>query len=159
LGSGFRDGELSHSEYSDLVGNFLEVKRKPHLRWHPKKHHCRKVAVPQALADAIRAREKTGLIFPNSEGKPDQHLLRHLQALTQGSPMHTELHKLRKTWATRLAMAGMPVHVLQKLLGHKSLVTTQKYLADVDLASGQMSKAIEAASYVPKPIAVTKAAA
>jgi len=153
LGSGFRDGELAHAEYNDLVGNVLEVKRKPHLRWHPKQHHCRKVLVTQSLADAIRDRGdgKPGLIFPNSEGKPNQHLLRDLQALTKGSAIHTELHKLRKTWATRLALAGVPLHVLQKRLGHKSLATTQKYLADVDLTSQEMSKAVEAASYTPKP--------
>jgi integrase len=147
LNTGFRDGELAHAEQTDLVGNVLEVKRKPHLRWHPKKHHCRKVAVPQALADAIRARGTSGLIFPNKRGKPDQHLLRRLQALTKGSAIHTELHKLRKTWATRLALAGMPLHVLRRLLGHKSLVTTQKYLADVDLKNGEMNKFIEAARY------------
>jgi integrase len=111
------------------------------------------VAVPQALADRIRARRTSGLIFPNTMGKPDQHLLLSLQALTKGTAIHTELLKLRKTWAARLALAGMPVHVLRKRLGHKGLVTTQKYLADVNLMSEQMSQAVEAASYVPKPIA------
>lgn len=156
LGTGFRDGELAHAEYSDLVGNVLEVRRKPHLNWHPKQHHCRKVAVPQALADAIRnhGNGKLGLIFPNGNGKPNEHLLRNLQALTEGSAIHTELHKLRKTWATRLAMAGVPLHVLQKRLGHKSLATTQKYLADVDLTNEEMSRAVEAASYVPNPTLV-----
>jgi len=147
LGTGFRDGEIAHAEYSDLVGNIMEVKRKPHLNWHPKKHHCRKVADSQALADAIRnhGNGMLGLIFPNGNGKPNQHLLRDLQALTEGSGIHTELHKLRKTWATRLATAGVPLHVLEKRLGHKSLTTTQKYLADVDLTSQEMSKAVEAA--------------
>jgi hypothetical protein len=58
LNSGFRDGELSYSEYSDLVGNTLEVRRKPHLGWKPKKHHCRKVTVSQKFADAFRAHGK-----------------------------------------------------------------------------------------------------
>jgi len=53
LNSGFRDGELSHAEYRDLVENTLEVKRKPHLGWKPKKHHCRKVTVSQKFADAF----------------------------------------------------------------------------------------------------------
>ena len=81
LNSGFRDGELSHAEYTDLVGNTLEVKRKPHLGWKPKKHHCRKVTVPQWFAGEWRTRarkSKTALVFPNEEGKPNQHLLRHL---------------------------------------------------------------------------------
>jgi integrase len=154
LASGFRDGELSHAEYSDLVGSTLEVKEKPHLDWHPKKHHCRKVTVPKAFADAWRARAKRlggSLVFANGYGKPDHHLLRRLQAVARNARFHTELHKLRKTWATRLAIAGMPVHVLQRLLGHKSLEYTQKYLADVDLTQGKMNDTIEAASYVPSP--------
>lgn len=77
LACGFRDGELSHAEYSDLVGNTLEVKRKPHLKWHPKKHHCRKVTVPKSFPNAWRAgamRLGGTLVFTNSNGQPDQHL-------------------------------------------------------------------------------------
>ena len=155
LNSGFRDGELSHAEYTDLVGNTLEVKRKPHLGWKPKKHHCRKVTVSQKFADAFRARGKkseTSLVFLNEAGKPNQHLLRDLQALTPNDkPFHTELHKLRKTWATRLAHAGMSLDVLQKRLGHKNLSTTQKYLADVDLSSKEHTDVVEKATYTPKP--------
>jgi integrase len=159
LNSGFRDGELSHAEYTDLVGNTLEVKRKPHLGWKPKKHHCRKVTVSQKFADAFRARgknSKTSLVFPNESGKPNQHLLRDLQALTKEAPFHTELHKLRKTWATRLALAGIPLHVLQKRLGHKNLTTTQKYLADVDLTSKEHTDVVEKATYTPKPKIIKK---
>lgn len=160
LNSGFRDGELSHAEYTDLVGNTLEVKRKPHLRWKPKKHHCRKVTVSQKFADAFRARGKkseTSLVFPNEAGKPNQHLLRNLQALTPNDkPFHTELHKLRKTWATRLAHAGMSLDVLQRRLGHKNLSTTQKYLADVDLSSKEHTDVVEKATYTPIPKVVKK---
>src|SRR5260370_4770956 len=154
LACGFRDGELAHSEYSDLVGNVLEVRRKPHLSWKPKKHHCRKVTVSQSFAAAFRARakkSKSALVFPNEVGKPNQHLPRILQRLTENAPFHTELHKLRKTWATRLAVNGMPLHIFQRMLGHKSLATTQKYLADVDLSGGKLNEAIETSTYVPKP--------
>lgn len=152
LGTGFRDGEMAHAEYGDLLGNVLEVKRKPHLNWKPKKHHCRKVTIPQSLVTAIRLRQQRGgtLIFPNRKGKPDQHLLRSLQALVGDAAFHTECHKLRKSWATRLAVAGIPLHKLQMMLGHKSLVTTQRYLADVDVSGGKLNEAIEAATFYPK---------
>jgi len=160
LNSGFRDGELSHAEYTDLVGNTLEVKRKPHLGWKPKKHHCRKVTISQKFAVAFRVRGKkseTSLVFPNEARKPNQHLLRDLQALTPNDkPFHTELHKLRKTWATRLAHVGMPLDVLQKRLGHKNLSTTQKYLADVNLSSKEHTDVVEKATYTPKPQVVKK---
>jgi len=147
LNSGFRDGEIGHAEFEDLRGNIIEVRDKPHLDWHPKRYHMRKVTIPEWLADAIRARGTSGLIFPNSAGKPDQHLLRRLQALARGSGFHTELHKLRKTFATRLALLNMPLHRLQKLLGHESLKTTQDYLSDIELRDGETQKLVEAASY------------
>jgi integrase len=154
LGSAVRDGEAAHAEYSDLSGNVLEIKRKPSLNWSPKQHHCRKVAIPQSLADSIRERGKKSdspFIFPNGGGLPNHHLLRDLQDLAEksGAKFHTELHKLRKTCATRWAVAGMPVHVIQRLLGHKSLTTTQKYLADVDLSGEAMVAAVEKAAFKP----------
>ena len=88
---------------------------------------------------------------PNEAGKPNQHLLRDLQALTKDAPFHTELHKLRKTWATRLAHARMPLDVLQKRLGHKNLSTTQKYLDDAELSSKEHTEIVEEAAYTPKP--------
>jgi len=154
LGSAVRDGEAAHAEFSDLKGNVLEIKRKPHLKWKPKQHHCRKITLPQSLVDFAHKREKKSdspLLFPNGDGLPNHHLLRDLQNLAKrsGANFHTELHKLRKTAATRWAVAGMPVHVIQRLLGHKSLETTQRYLADVDLSGEMMQKTVEAAQFKP----------
>jgi integrase len=154
LGSAVRNGEAAHAEFTDLIGNVLEIKRKVHLEWHPKKHHCRNIAIPATLAAAIRERQQwstSTLIFPNGEGKPNQHLLRVLQDLAKraNAPFHCELHKLRKTCATRWAK-HIPVHVIQRMLGHKSLTTTQIYLADADLTGSEMENAVAAAAYVPK---------
>ena len=154
LGSAVRNGEAAHAEYSDLKGCVLEIKRKPHLNWHPKKHHCRNIRIPASLAEQIRERQKTAtstLIFPNGDGLPNQHLLRDLQEFAKsiGATFHVELHKLRKTAATRWALAGMPMHGIQKLLGHKNLETTMAYLADIDLTTGQIENTVEAASFKP----------
>jgi len=43
----------------------------------------------------------------------------------------------------------MPMHGIQKLLGHKNLETTMAYLADIDLTTGQMENTVEAATYKP----------
>lgn len=98
----FRDGEISHSKYSDLVGNVLEIKVKPHLEWNAKKYQCRKVTIPQSLAGSIGVRGKhvtTMIIFRNAGGKPNQHLLRELQALTADNPSNSY----------RTAQAGVPL--------------------------------------------------
>jgi integrase len=41
---------------------------------------------------------------------------------------HLRRHDLRHTGLTWMADAGVPVHVLRKIAGHGSLVTTQRYL-------------------------------
>ena len=38
-------------------------------------------------------------------------------------------HSLRKTFATQLAARGVPIRVIQELLGHRSLNTTEAYVA------------------------------
>lgn len=46
----------------------------------------------------------------------------------------------------------MSLKDLQKQLGHKSLATTEKYLADTELEDPEMARIVEAASYrAPRP--------
>ena len=96
----------------------------------------RTVEISQRLADAIRERRNGGNskgLFVNRHGKPDKHLLRTLQNIAKkaGAKFHTELHKLRKTGASRRYLAGVPLTTLMLELGHESLAVTQDYLADV----------------------------
>ncbi|MCW5807216.1 MAG: tyrosine-type recombinase/integrase [Deltaproteobacteria bacterium] len=37
-------------------------------------------------------------------------------------------HSLRHAFCSELARAGVPVHVIQKLAGHKSIETTLRYM-------------------------------
>jgi integrase len=61
-----------------------------------------------------------------------------------------ELHKLRKTGASRRYLAGVPLKTLMQELGHESLATTQKYLADVRMPGGA-KKAVADAEFIHKP--------
>lgn len=50
------------------------------------------------------------------------------------------LHSLRHTFGSHLAVKGTPVRVLQELMGHSSIKTTEKYL---HVAQTHLSKAID----------------
>jgi predicted nucleic acid-binding protein len=50
------------------------------------------------------------------------------EVVTELGHEHLRRHDLRHTGQTWMADAGVPVHVLRKIAGHGSLVTTQRYL-------------------------------
>ncbi len=53
------------------------------------------------------------------------------------------IHDLRRFRATQWAMAGIPPHTIQKLLGHASLQTTMRYLQHVDASFDLVREAFE----------------
>jgi integrase/recombinase XerD len=148
LKTGVRDGEAGHAEYSDVKGGFLNIVDKPHLNWHPKHWHIRRIPIPQDLIAAIAERQRQNpgckLIFPNQTGKPDQHLLRVVQRIAKraGGTFHADLHTFRRTYAT-LFSGTTKIQTIQYLLGHKDIKTTMRYLGIPDLNSPETRKAVE----------------
>jgi integrase len=57
---------------------------------------------------------------------------------------HLRRHDLRHTGLTWMADAGVPVHVLRKIAGHGSLVTTQRYLHPDDQSIAAAGTALSA---------------
>lgn len=66
-------------------------------------------------------------------------------------------HTLRHTFATRLAEQGVPLHILQRILGHASVTMTEKYShaldekkdSAVDVLDGRISQAYQSVSPAP----------
>ncbi len=46
--------------------------------------------------------------------------------------MAATIHQLRHSYASRLVNEGKPIEVVQKILGHRNLQTTQRYAVVCD---------------------------
>ncbi|CAJ0922202.1 3032_t:CDS:2 [Entrophospora sp. SA101] len=81
------------------------------------------------------------LTRPNKKAISFDYQLEH-QATDQvkkelNLPVNVELapHTLRRCFATYNAISGMPLPVLQKVLGHSKISTTALYIKDSDLSN------------------------
>jgi integrase len=143
------------------------VQAKPEWGFTTKSHEHRTIPLPAELVAMLKEWKKesgdSSLLFPNRDNKPHRHFIRELKTLAlraglncgrcvtkpkHGTPKESckdkpvcddfFLHRFRKTFATRLHHAGVPLRDLQKILGHKSLETTELYLAESDMKTARM---------------------
>lgn len=85
----------------------------------------------------VQLRGNTRGLNPRSYRSYADALRRLSQAVTltddSGKPLaYTETHRLRHTRATRLLNDGVPVHVLQRYLGHRSPEMSMRYAQTLD---------------------------
>ena len=55
---------------------------------------------------------------------------------------HGCFHDLRKTFATRAASSGVPMHELQRHLGHSSITTTAEYYTEVEASAADRLRSV-----------------
>ena len=145
VATGLRQGELSALEWDavDLDHALLTVKRVPTpdhkgVRLGTKSGKVRHVPMPPDLVALLRAWKATGyhakIVFPNLAGQRHQGAARVYAKMwifgrclrKAGLPPIT-FHALRHTFASHFVLRGGDVYVLQKILGHQSVNTTQHY--------------------------------
>jgi integrase len=77
-------------------------------------------------------------LFPNTLGGVDTHFIRRCKAIAKRAGLSNweefDLHRWRKTGATRHHEKGVSVRKLQAWLGHESLEVTLDYLGVEDAA-------------------------
>jgi site-specific recombinase XerD len=83
---------------------------------------------------AVRPKSEHTSLFLNQHGRPlsvagIQYRLKHY---CKEAGLQLTCHQLRHTFARRLTEQGMPIESLAKLLGHKDLQTTQRYIDGAD---------------------------
>lgn len=150
LDSGIRRGELLSIRLCDLdlEKGRCQVNGKTGYRWALFNEPCRaaivdylqkfryaqeqKKFIKLPLAEvAARSKESKSLLWLTEDGEPLSYegfgnIITRLSERS-GVPFHA--HKLRHTYATYLAQKGVSVYDLKELMGHKSVTTTQIYIA------------------------------
>lgn len=129
--AGLRVAELSHLRVSDIDSARMALRID-----QGKGGKDRYSLLPPALLEALRTywrayRPRTWL-FPQRHGDvpidPGQaQKWFYLAKRRAGITKHTGIHGLRHAFATHLLEAGVDVHTIQTLMGHRSLGTTLRY--------------------------------
>jgi integrase len=130
LHTGMRMGEIL-----SLAWNGVDLSRRTVTVFHSKNGERRTIPINQTVFDLLKNRSKvrplkTDLVFYGEVYTPiDAHNLRRaFRTSTKKAKIDNfHFHDLRHTFATRLIQSGVDIYKVQRLLGHKSLVMTQRY--------------------------------
>ena len=130
LHTGMRLGEILSLTWSavDLFRRTVTVFRSKNgeRRTVPLNHTAMALLTEKAKVRHL----KTSLVFPSQAGTrlDPNHLRRALRpAMAKAGIVDCHFHDLRHTFATRLVQSGIDLYKVQRLLGHKSPLMTQRY--------------------------------
>ena len=127
LDSGMRRGEILKLEWEDID---LEAGSIRILGTHTKTQRTRVVPLTERTKSEIASLSglaSSGTIFPFNNFKRSW-----LTALRIAKIEGLTFHDLRRTFVTRLNLAGVSLAVAGKLAGHSALTTTQKHYVSTD---------------------------
>jgi integrase len=139
--AGLRYGELVFLEWSDIDFKLstITVRNKASENFHTKSRKFRVIPLHEKLRPILLAWKETSLelqkdketqyCFSNGEGRPYLNNLRRefIIILKKAKIINFRFHDLRHTFASQLAMAGVDIYKISKLLGHSSVIVTQIY--------------------------------
>jgi site-specific recombinase XerD len=154
LETGLRERDAMPLEWTDINHETKKLKVQPKPRWKSriKTYEQRE----QSLSDGLLARPsayhrdhagESSLIF-GKEGKLDGHMLRTLKRRVRAAGLNCGkcegclmenpkrsreceewgLHKFRATYGTKLLRDGLDIRTVQKMMGHKELASTMRYV-------------------------------
>ncbi|WP_447601037.1 tyrosine-type recombinase/integrase [Nitrospira sp. Nam80] len=130
LGTGLRMGEILA-----ITWRAVDLSRRTVTVVRSKNGERRTLPINQTVLGVLKDRAKvralqTDLVFPSQAQTPleGSHLRRAFRsALKRARIDDCRFHDLRHTFATRLVQDGVDLYKVQRLLGHKTPLMTQRY--------------------------------
>lgn len=134
LNTGLRRAELVYLQWDDIdfQNKLIKVQSKPEYGFHPKSYKSRSIPMNCVVEKILMDLPQKGkYIFDNGQGHPlhtDQWYWRRFkQILRRAGISDASLHTLRHTFASYLVMSGVDLRTVQELLGHSSIMMTERY--------------------------------
>lgn len=131
LWAGLRKQEMEYLEWTDLSYTAGTIKVQAHDGFRPKTWEERTIEVPDDILAMLKATPLKGkYVFGTKGGNRYTHVWDDCKEIAEKAKVENfHPHKFRATYATHLLQQGFDLKTVQKLLGHKNLESTMRYLA------------------------------
>lgn len=137
--AGLRAGELRGLQWTDIKDRTITIRRALDTDTNevqpPKHHKTRMVPVSERLERSLKTLVKRGLwVLSQPDGRPLSHRrglylpLLEVYDKAEVPVPPSPVHCLRHTFGTSLAARGVPLPVIQELMGHSKIETTRRYI-------------------------------
>jgi integrase len=170
LMAGLRKQEMENVEWQDInfTAGTLSVRGKKTFR--PKDWEEREIEIPRELLDMLfSARKDRGLVFATKTGKKYTHVWddckdiakkvgeelarkagqKDIEQVVKETAAKYHPHKFRATYCTKLLQSGIDLKTVQKLMGHKTIESTMRYLAKAE--SHKVKAKVDAVQWKKRP--------
>jgi integrase len=134
LRSGLRKAELESLEWADVDFTSGTITVSEKLDFTPKDWEQRTIEVDDKLLAILKDMPRKGkLVFANGNGNKYTHSWDDCVKIAEKAKVQdAHPHRFRATYATRCLQNGIDLKTVQKLLGHKNLESTMRYLAKAE---------------------------
>lgn len=127
--TGFRISECLSIRKQDLVENTIILRKNDSKG----KLETREVPIPPSLAAELQAIKTEGEYFFSARDPHKPMTRQNIDASFRSACSYlgiegTSLHYTRRRFITELSNANVPIKVIQKAVGHKSLTSTSRYI-------------------------------
>lgn len=132
LYTGLRRNELRFLRWQDVDMANKRVIVQNREGFHTKNYQPRVIPMHPKLFEIFqeisKAKKNGQYVFSNRQGDVRSHISRDVGGVIKEAKLEgVSVHTLRHTFASHLAMAGVPIRTIQILMGHANITTTMIY--------------------------------